>query len=68
MSLHRNPVLERGCDDERIAHLQPVAQGDELHQRDGAQRDRLGDWQQRGRAPLEHLLHRREFGLVAHAL
>jgi hypothetical protein len=65
---HRQAVIERGGGNERIAHLQPVAEGARLHQLGGAQRDGLGDGQQPGRALVKHLLHRDEFDLVAHAL
>ena len=61
-------VIQRGGRDERIAHLQTMAQSDGLHQLDGPLRKGLGHRQQGGRAVRQHLLHCREFGLVAHAL
>lgn len=55
-------MIQGCCGDERIAHLQAVAQGATFHQLDGPQRDGFGDWQQGSRTVLQHLLHRNEFG------
>lgn len=67
-SEHPELVLDGGGGDERIAHLQPMAEGERFHQLGSASRDGLGDGQQSGRALLKHLLYGQQFGHVAHTL
>ena len=65
---HRQLMLKSSRRDQCIAHLQPMAQRERLHQRDRLLRDGFSDRQYRRAAPLEHLLQRSQLGLVADAL
>lgn len=65
---HGKLMLDGGCCDKCITHLQAVTQGKRFHQFGGAVRDGLCDRQQPRSALVKHLLHGHKLGLVAHAL